>query len=89
MIRKGILVYDAANEITFTVEGPAKLLGLESGDLASHEDYKSNKRKLYNGQLLAYVQSNGKPGNIKITISSPGLPSKIFLLIQSNKCFYA
>src|SRR5687768_13411079 len=55
------LVYDAANEVTLTVEGPAKLLGLESGDLASHEDYGSNKRKVYNGELLAYIQSNGKP----------------------------
>ena len=70
------LVYDADNEITFAIDGPAKLLGLESGDPASHEDYQSNKRKVYSGRLLAYIQSNGKPGKVKITISSPGLPSK-------------
>jgi hypothetical protein len=71
------LVYNAANELTITLDGPARLLGLESGDLASHEDYKSNKRKVYNGKLLAYIQSNGKPGDVKITISSPGLNSKV------------
>jgi len=75
--KNGNPVYDATNEITLSIDGPAKLLGLESGDLASHEDYQSNKRKLFNGQLIGYVQSNGKSGNIKITISSPGLLSKV------------
>jgi len=79
--QNGNPVYDATNEVSFSIDGPAKLLGLESGDLASHEDYHSNTRKLFNGQLIAYVQSNGKPGNIKITISSPGLLSKV---IQIN-----
>ena len=74
--QQGNLVYDADNEIMLTIDGPAKLSGLESGDPASHEDYQSNKRKVYNGRLLAYIQSNGKPGKVKITISSPGLPSK-------------
>jgi hypothetical protein len=73
-------VYDATNEVTVSVEGPATLLGLESGDLASHEDYKANNRKLYNGRLLAYVQSTGKAGKVTITISSPGLPSQTVLI---------
>jgi hypothetical protein len=75
--KAGHSVYEANNEITIDIQGPAILLGLESGDLSSHEDYKSNKRKLYNGRLLAYVQSTGKPGAVKITISSPGLQSSV------------
>jgi beta-galactosidase len=70
---KGNLVYEATNEITVDIVGPAVLLGLESGDLASHEDYKSNKRKAYNGKLLAYVQSTGQAGTVTVTCSSPGL----------------
>lgn len=73
--QQGNAVYDANNEITVTIEGPAVLLGLESGDLSSHEDYKSNKRKLFNGRLLAYIQSTGKTGNVKLSFSSPGLPT--------------
>jgi len=69
----GNLVYEASNEVTATIEGPAVLLGLESGDLASHENYQSNKRKVYNGKLLAYIQSTGKPGNVKVTFNSAGL----------------
>lgn len=74
---KGNLVYEAANELTIDIQGPATLLGLESGDLASHEDYQSNKRKVYGGRLLAYIQSNGKPGEVKVTVSSPGLKSAV------------
>jgi beta-galactosidase len=70
---QGNPVYEANNEITIDISGPAVLLGLESGDLTSHEDYKSNKRKAFNGRLLAYLQSTGKPGKISVTISSPGL----------------
>jgi beta-galactosidase len=70
---QGNLVYEATSEITVNIAGPAILLGLESGDLASHEDYKSNKRKAYNGKLLAYVQSTGQAGTVTITCSSPGL----------------
>jgi beta-galactosidase len=68
----GITVPTAENEVTVSIEGPAKLIGLESGDLASHEDYKANKRKVYHGKLLGYIQGI-KPGLVRITISSPGL----------------
>ncbi|MEO6729900.1 MAG: sugar-binding domain-containing protein [Ferruginibacter sp.] len=75
--KNGIPVYSAANEISVKVEGPAKLLGLESGSLVSHEDYKADKRKVFNGRLLAYVQSQQKAGAVKVTISAPGLQSKV------------
>lgn len=70
----------ADNEIEVSIDGPASLLGLESGNSVSHEDYKSNKRKLFNGKLLAYVQSAQKPGVITVKISSPGLQEKIIRL---------
>lgn len=82
--KDGALVYDAANEVTVDIEGPAILLGLESGNLSSHEDYKSNKRKAYNGKILAYVQSKGQPGEVKITLHSPGLKSTS-IIIGSGK----
>lgn len=75
--KNGNPVYEATNEVTVNIEGPAVLLGLESGDLASHEDYKSSKRKVYNGKLLAYIQSTGKPGLVTVTFSSPGLPQVV------------
>jgi hypothetical protein len=82
--KNGALVYEAVNELTIDIDGPAKLLGLESGDLASHEDYRSNKRKVYGGRLLAYIQSTGKTGDVKIKVSSPGLKSASVLLPSSK-----
>ena len=71
------LVYGANNEITCKIEGPGKIIGLESGNNKSHEDYQENKRKVYHGKLLAYVQSdkNQNSGNIKFKAESPGLES--------------
>ncbi|WP_223808698.1 sugar-binding domain-containing protein [Rufibacter hautae] len=70
---KGNLVYGADNELTFTVEGPAKILGLENGSHSGLENYQSEKRKVLRGKLLAYVQADQKPGKVKVTIKSPGL----------------
>jgi beta-galactosidase len=75
--KDGNTVYLADNEVTINIDGPARLLGIESGDLNSHEDYKANKRKAYRGRLLAYVQSTGKAGDITITLTSPGLQSQV------------
>ncbi len=75
-------VYGATNETTISIKGPGLLLGLENGDLSSHEDYKASKRKLYNGKLLAYIQAQNKPGAITVTISSPGLQDAVVMIKQ-------
>jgi hypothetical protein len=78
--KNGIPVANAENEISISIEGPAKLLGLESGSSVSHEDYQSNKRKAMNGRLLAYVQSQAQPGAVKITIQSEGLQPHVLVI---------
>ena len=73
--KHGVPVYNADNEITVAINGAAKLLGLENGDLNSLEDYKANSRKAYNGSLLAYIQSGSKQVPMHVVVSSPGLKS--------------
>ena len=81
----GNLVYAADNEITVKVEGPAALIGLESGSLVSHEDYKADKRKALRGKLLGYLQAQPKPGKVKITLQSPGLqPQTLELQVKAS-----
>jgi beta-galactosidase len=77
-------VIEGSNEIKVDIEGDAKLLGLESGDLASHEDYKASARKTYNGRLLAYIETSGKPGVVNIRLSSPGL-KPVVVRLRSKK----
>jgi beta-galactosidase len=72
---QGRLVPNADNAITFDIQGQGKIIGVDSGDMRSHEDYKSNQRAAFNGLCLAIVQSTAAAGQIKITASSPGLQS--------------
>jgi beta-galactosidase len=70
---QGRMVPTANNDVVFDVQGEGKLIGVDNGDMQSHEDYKSNQRKAFNGLCLAIVQSTAVPGQIKISASSAGL----------------
>jgi beta-galactosidase len=70
--KNGRVVQNADHDVELMITGPGKLMGMESGDLSSHEDYKSNKRRVYKGKLLAYLQAEQK-GNITIEIKANGL----------------
>ena len=69
----GRVVPVANSEVTLEVEGNGRLIGMDNGDPTSHEDYKANRRRAFNGMCLAIVQAAGKPGEIRLTASSPSL----------------
>ena len=75
--KNGTPVYSADNEISIKINGPAKLLGLENGDLNSLEPYQSTSRKVFNGKLLAYIRAGLTKNAISVVVSSPGLKSKV------------
>jgi hypothetical protein len=66
-------VFLADNEITCLLDGPVKLLGLESGNTTDMGDYRDNKQRVYHGKLIAYIQSTGKQGKASVTFKSPWL----------------
>ena len=76
----GVPVYDAAHEITWAVDVPARLLGLESGDHASHEDYQASTRRAFHGRLLGYVQATETPGLVTVRLTAPGLDEAVVTL---------
>ena len=65
-------VPDTEAEVALTLTGPARLLGIESGDLASHEPYAAPHHRTYQGHLRVYVQATG-PGAIRVALAAPGL----------------
>ena len=67
----GDFVSLADNEIVCNVEGPATLLGLESGDGNDMTDYTLSVRRVYHGRLLAYIRRTGGEGEITVSFSSP------------------
>ena len=80
----GLPVYNADHAITWTLTGPARLLGLENGDLASPEDYRTSRntgvRRAFRGRLLGYVQSTSQTGPITLTLTASGLEPAVLSL---------
>jgi beta-galactosidase len=72
---QGRVVPLANNEVAFEIQGEGRIIGVDNGDPASHEDFKGSRRKAFNGLCLAIVQSTAKPGRIQLTATSPGLKS--------------
>ena len=67
------VVPTADNEVVFELTGPGRILGLDNGQADSHESYRSDRRKAFAGRALALVQSIGRPGEMRLTASSPSL----------------
>ncbi|MBN2243311.1 MAG: DUF4982 domain-containing protein [Acidobacteria bacterium] len=72
---RGIAAPLADSEVTFELEGPGKLIGVDNGDMLSHEDYRASRRKAFHGLCLALVQATDAPGRIFVKASSAGLKS--------------
>ena len=70
---QGRVVPLADNEITFDVQGEGRLIGVDNGNPQSHDSYKVNRCKAFNGLCLAVVQATAKSGSIRIAASSAGL----------------
>lgn len=72
----GLTVPDAANAINFEVEGAGAFVATDNGDPASLISFASKERQAYSALVLAIVRSiKGRPGVMKITAASSGLPS--------------
>jgi hypothetical protein len=66
-------VFLADNEITCSMEGPVKLLGLEASNPADMTDYKDNKLRVFQGKMIAYIQATGTKGKATVSFTSPWL----------------
>ena len=77
---KGHPVENAVDYVTISVEGPARLLGMDNGDSADYDEYKTGTRKLFSGKLLAVIGSTGESGTICVKASGKGLKEGQVLL---------
>ena len=75
--KDGNVVPRADNMVKFKVEGEGKIIGVDNGSPISHEPFKADYRKAFNGLCLAVVQNTSKPGKIKFTATSEGLESAV------------
>ena len=85
--RNGIVVANARNRVKVTVEGAARLVGLDNGDSTDYDSYKGDNRRLFSGKLLAIIQSTLEPGEVTVGIKSEGLWGKelVFTSLESDE----
>ncbi len=73
--KDGNTIPDAADLVQFTVTGPGIIAGVDNGLQTSHESFKANYRKAFNGRCLVIVQSKPTAGTIRLSASAKGLRS--------------
>lgn len=78
--KDGNLVPKADNLINFKIDGEAFIAGVDNGNPISHEPFKANYRKTFNGLALAIIQSKEKAGKVTVTATAEGLQSASTIL---------
>lgn len=73
--KDGNIVPRADNMVKFKIVGEGKIVGVDNGNQISHEPFKAEFRKAFNGLCLAVVQSSAKAGKVRFTATSEGLES--------------
>jgi beta-galactosidase len=68
----GNLARDAADGVDVALAGNARLLGIESGDADSHENYQAPHHNAFHGRLLILVETHGP---VTVTATAGGLPA--------------
>jgi beta-galactosidase len=71
--KDGNIVPYADNLINFEISGNGFIAGVDNGCQTSHEPFKANYRKAFNGKCLVVLQSNGKAGKIVLTAKADNL----------------
>jgi beta-galactosidase len=72
---KGRVVPTDCRDVSFSITGPAKLVGFCNGNQTDHTSMVSNNQRFFNGRIVAVVRgSRGKTGEAVVKIKAEGLP---------------
>ena len=80
----GLVVPNATNKLSFSLEGPGEIVATDNGDPTDLTPFPSKTRKAFSGKALLIIKSaHKKPGLVTVSATSEGLkPAKIN--IQTN-----
>lgn len=73
--KDGNLCPDATNKLNFSVKGNGVFEAVANGDPSSLESFQEPRMSAFHGQLTAVIRTSEKPGDITLSVSSPGLKS--------------
>ena len=71
--RDGNPVPRADDRVRFETAGPGSIAAVDNGNPVSHEPFKAQQRRAFNGKCLAVVKSTREAGTIKLTATAEGL----------------
>lgn len=60
-------------KVRFVVEGEARLVGVDNGDICTNESYQEDSIHLYHGCASVMLELTGKPGRISVHAFGDGL----------------
>ncbi len=70
---KGRRVFTHNDELTFDIEGDARIVGVTNGDINSNELNATNHRQLWQGQAVVILRAGQKPSQITLTTRANNL----------------
>lgn len=77
---KGRRVWSAQDELTFSVEGDARIVAVDNGNIYSHELHVGNTRRLYAGSALVILRAGHTAGKVVLTVTdATGKQAKVNL----------
>ncbi len=71
--KDGNVVPNANNLVNFKINGPGFIASVDNGDETSHDPFKADYRKAFNGLALAIVQTKEQKGAITFIATADGL----------------
>ena len=82
--KKGTLVPDAADQLTFEVQGAGTFKAACNGDATSLESFTQPTMKLFAGQLVVIVQAKKEAGKLvlKVTDKQRGLTASVPIIVK-------
>jgi beta-galactosidase len=66
---KGRRVWSAQDELIFSVEGDARIVAVDNGNIYSHELHVGNTRRLYDGSALVILRAGHTAGKVVLTVT--------------------
>ncbi len=66
-------VENACDRVKVSVAGAGRLVGLDNGDSTDFDSYQGVSKRLFNGRLLAIIQADAEPGEIRIEAAARGV----------------
>ena len=74
---KGRRVYSSQDELTFDVEGDARIVAVTNGDINSEELNVQNHRRLWNGSAMVILRAGQSPSKITLKTSAAGFKTVV------------